>query len=293
MYHFIYQYQLLCIKKVVPEKLKEFYPNYKSNMPATEKERSAGDETLKNILETLNKMNNTLINVEIRLTNVEKGLAKVEELEGRVVEVEESQTFISGKYEEIYNKINNIDKEKKRLDKENNILMNKITTLESKLEEERRKRISLEQYGRREMVEISGIPESEGENCINIAHHICETANTNIPISKIEIAHRIMNGSIIVKFTDRPARDLLFKNKTLLKDTTSHDLGYEGPSSAVYINESLAFDTRNLLREVKKKCREIGYKRVITDNGVIKIKKDKDTKKWIKILHKDDLDNLD
>ena len=104
MYHFIYQYQLLCIKKVVPERLKEFYPIYKSNMPATEKERSAGDETLKNILETLNKMNNTLINVETRLTNVEKGLAKVEELEGRVVEVEKSQTFISGKYEEIYNK---------------------------------------------------------------------------------------------------------------------------------------------------------------------------------------------
>ena len=62
--------------------------------------------------------------------------------------------------------------------------------------------------------------ESEGETCINIAHHIFETAKTNIPISKIEIAHRVMNGSIIVKFTDRPARDLLFKNKTLLKDTT-------------------------------------------------------------------------
>ena len=68
----------------------------------------------------------------------------MEELEGRVVEVEKSQTFISGKYEEINNKINNIDKEKKRLDKENNILMNKIATLESKLDEERTKRISLE-----------------------------------------------------------------------------------------------------------------------------------------------------
>ena len=86
-------------------------------MPATEKERSAGDETLKNILETLNKMNNTLISVEIRLTNIEKGLAKVEELEGRVVEVEKSQTFISGIYEEINNKINNIDKEKNVLTK--------------------------------------------------------------------------------------------------------------------------------------------------------------------------------
>ena len=159
-------------------------------MPATEKERSAGNETLKNILETLNKMNNTLINVEIRLTNIEKGLAKVQELAGRVAEVEKSQTFISGKYEEINNKINNIGKEKKRLDKENNILMNKITTLESKLEEERKNRISLEQYGWREMVEISGIPESKGENCINIAHHICETATQ---INKYRYKHKYSN----------------------------------------------------------------------------------------------------
>ena len=81
-----------------------------------------------------------------------------------------------------------------------------------------------------------------------------------------------MNGSIIVKFRDRPSRDLLFKSKLQLKQN-SEELGYEGPPKAIYINESLAFDTRKLLREVKTKCREIGYKRVITDNGIIKIKK--------------------
>ena len=142
------------------------------------------------------------------------------------------------------------------------------------------------------MLEKSGIQEQEGENCIEIAHHIYKTAKANIPIHKIEIAHRIMNGSIIVKFRDRPSRGLLFKNKLQLKNITSEELGYEGPSKAIYINESLAFDTRKLLCEVKTKCREIGYKRVITDNGIIKIKKYQNSKDWITINNTIDLNDL-
>ena len=136
------------------------------------------------------------------------------------------------------------------------------------------------------MLEKSGIQEQEGENCIEIAHHIYKTAKANIPIHKIEI-------SIIVKFRDRPSRGLLFKNKLQLKNIMSEELGYEGPSKAIYINESLAFDTRKLLCEVKTKCREIGYKRVITDNGIIKIKKYQNSKDWITINNTIDLNDLD
>ena len=124
-------------------------------------------------------------------------------------------------------------------------------------------------------------------------NHICKTAKANIPIHKIEIGHRIMNGSIIVKFRDRPSRDLLFKKKMQLKNVMSEELGYEGPPKAIYINESPAFDMRKLLCEVKTKCREIGYKRVITDNGIIKIKKDQNSKEWITINNTIDLNDLD
>ena len=163
---------------------------------------------------TLAQMNVTLKNVEHRPTNVERSLTKLEILEGRVIEIESSQQFLSTKYDELNNKSTDIDKENKQIDKENKLLLSKINSLEKKLEEERHKRISLEQYGRREMLEISGIQEQEGEDCIEIAHRICKSAKANIPIRKI--IHRIMNGSIIVKFRDRPLRDLLFKNKLLL-----------------------------------------------------------------------------
>ena len=86
------------------------------------------------------------------------------------------------------------------------------------------------------MVEISGIKETEGENCKEIALKICQTAKTDITVDKIEIAHCIVNGSIIVKFTDRPSRDKLYNNKIYMKNITTQDLGYEGPSSSVYIN---------------------------------------------------------
>ena len=44
-------------------------------------------------------------------------------------------------------------------------------------------------------------------------------------MDNIEIAHRIKNGSIIVKFSDRPSTDELFTKKVNLKGITTADLG--------------------------------------------------------------------
>ena len=46
----------------------------------------------------------------------------------------------------------------------------------------------------------------------------------------------------------------------------------------MYLNESLSFDTKGLLR---KKCKTLGYEKIITDNGIIEVKVDNDTK-WEK-----------
>ena len=39
------------------------------------------------------------------------------------------------------------------------------------------------------------------------------------------------------------------------------------------------------LEETKNKCRRLGYKKIITENGIIKVKV------WVKILTREDVDN--
>ena len=92
------------------------------------------------------------------------------------------------------------------------------------LAEEQLKRNNLEQYGRREMIEISGISHEQNEDCIELAHQVRKLAAVDIKKKKIEIAHRIKNGDIIVKFTDRLTRDQLYANRVKLKTNQSKTL---------------------------------------------------------------------
>ena len=72
---------------------------------------------------------------------------------------------------------------------------------------EKAKRNSLEKYGKSEMIEVSEVPKSDREDCREIIYKICELVSIDTKKSKIEIAHRIKNGDIIVKFKDRISRD--------------------------------------------------------------------------------------
>ena len=117
------------------------------------------------------------------------------------------------------------------------------------------------------MIKISGIPHEQNEDCIELAHQVCKLAAVDIKKKKIEIAHKIKNGDIIVKFTDQPTRDQLYANQVNLKNKLITDVGFHNETS-IYFNESLLFDTKGLLYEVRKKCKTLGYKKIITDNEI-------------------------
>ena len=117
------------------------------------------------------------------------------------------------------------------------------------------------------MIKISGIPHEQNEDCIELAHQVCKLAAVDIKKKKIEIAHKIKNGDIIVKFTDQPTRDQLYANQVNLKNKLITDIGFHNETS-IYFNESLLFDTKGLLYEVRKKCKTLGYKKIITDNEI-------------------------
>ena len=71
------------------------------------------------------------------------------------------------------------------------------------------KRNQPEQYGRRDMLEISGISVAQDENCNNIVYKLCQITSTDIRKTTTEVSHRTKNGDTIVKFKDRPSHDAL------------------------------------------------------------------------------------
>ena len=187
------------------------------------------------------------------------------------MQVEESQEYISKCFEKQQGDIDKILATNTRLEKENIQLNSSINNHCTLFYSEQEKRIQLEQYGRREMIEVSGIPVKKNENCIDIIKRLGSLGlNVN---NSIEIAHRLKNGDIIVKFRDRPSRDSLFRAKDKLKGKTTKDLEFN-EEKFIYINESLAFDIKKLLFNFRQKCKELGIKKILTDNGIIKVKND-------------------
>ena len=81
------------------------------------------------------------------------------------------------------------------------------------------------------MIEISDIPHEKNEDCIELAHQVCKLAAVDIKKKKIEIAHKIKNGDIIVKFTDQPTRDQLYANQVNLKNKSIKEMVFHNETS--------------------------------------------------------------
>ena len=90
---------------------------------------------------------------------------------------------------------------------------------------------------------------------------------------------------------DLPEINCIYNNKECLKNLSTKNLGFQ-EENYIFINELLTFDTKKLLYEVREKCREIGIKKILIDNGIIKIKRNEHGSKWELIKNKFDLDKI-
>ena len=142
------------------------------------------------------------------------------------------------------------------------------------------------------MIEVNGVPKSDRRDCREIIYKTCELVSVDIKKTKTEIViHLISNLMWCFKYH---MNDLVYNNKWKLKEKMTKDLGYTKESS-IFINESLSFDNKKLLYNIQNKSRVLGYNKIVTVNGVIKIKalNQQGEPKWVRILNRKDLDKLE
>ena len=183
-----------------------------------------------------------------------------------------------------------------KLEKENEVINNKLVEISAKIKTNATNTINQEQYTRRTMVEVNNIPkqESEKENSLDIIYKLLDLLKLNLDRKTIDVAHRLSDkpdSPIIVKFTTRSARDLFFNNRSRLANHTIADLGCNidpnKKSKKIFINESLSHSIKVLFKEVRNQCEKKNYSYAWTRNGVIFIRKNKDSQA-IRINSEDD-----
>ena len=112
--------------------------------------------------------------LDIAQQKVDNLATRIESMEKKFIEIEKSQDFQAETRDTQGNYVAKILAENQNLQKENTLINRKLNDLHEELELENVTKNQLEQYGRREMLEISGIPGTQDENFTDIVYNLCQ-----------------------------------------------------------------------------------------------------------------------
>lgn len=217
--------------------------------------------------------------------SLEDMMTKISKLDS----IEQSLIFLSNRYDELVEKVEKLESENENLAQENGNLkieMHRTTNCISQLKEELNE---LEQYGRRDCLEIRGIPVVEDEDTDNLVKQVGQLIDVEVEEDDISISHRlfaprsqggsrnraIQDPAIIVKFVRRNLRDEFYSARSQLRSKTTRDLGMMRINERkIFITESLTQQNRKIFNRCLQAKRELKFQFLWTSHGKILLRKD-------------------
>lgn len=202
-----------------------------------------------------------------------------------VVKIEQSMQHLSDKYDEI---LANVEKNGKEICD----LRNRIGTLEAsnsaaELKHLRNEVNNLDQYGRRQNLEIHGLPASHGENLLDMVNELAgKLSIPQLTVSEIDAIHRLPSKTdqtppVILRFMSRTTRDAWLAKKAYLRESRSE----------IKLQENMTPQNKKLLWLARTKAAEMQYRFTWFKNGKILVRKAAGDRA-IRILNEDDLSKI-
>ena len=194
--------------------------------------------------------------------------------------------------------INTVTKNNENLEKQNSRMKDELTSYKKEtwelwnaMYELEKELAALQQYSRRENLEICGIPEYiTDKNLENYVIDVFQSIGLIVSSYDISACHRLKKTdkskppSVIVRFVNRQNTDYALRNRKYLRETVYYKL---------FIVENLCPKYRTIFSRCEKLKAENRIKSVWTHNGVVNIKRNDNTwEKNIRLLHVDELNEL-
>ncbi|XP_039279166.1 uncharacterized protein LOC120350345 [Nilaparvata lugens] len=113
----------------------------------------------------------------------------------------------------------------------------------------------LQQYTRKDNLEIVGIPETKQENLLVVMEAVAKSINVDFKKEDLSIVHRMPtakgSSSIVAKFSSRSKKIEWIAAARKMKGIKSTDICNKLPRSDVYVNEHLSPYYKRLLGKAK------------------------------------------
>ncbi|KAK3705270.1 hypothetical protein QZH41_000075 [Actinostola sp. cb2023] len=169
--------------------------------------------------------------------------------------IKEANSKLTAENAKLKDKVDVLDGQVERLCKQ----MNEITLMQD----------TLEQYTRKNSLEVAGIPESSEVSCKQIMLRIAKELGVDMEETDIEITHRLKRKGetppIIVKFLSHKKKTEIYRSRAKLRNVKMADvfpemnLAERVSASKIFINENLTYRRRKMVGAAirNKKCGDI------------------------------------
>ena len=231
---------------------------------------------------------------EMALTREDLEEILEQKLDKKLDPILKSVQFMSERFDEMTRKLDKLEQEKTEILRESHRLKSECLHLSNELNQVKTNLNDLEQYTRRDCLEIRGIPiQTDREDTDEIVKKVGEMVGVSIESKDISTSHRLPQTSrsdiegrprsafpptLIVKFTSRSVRDELYRARRHLKGKTTRDLHpsqrmNSEPGNNIFIAESLTKANKDLFTSCLKLRRELNYSFIWTNYGRIYMRK--------------------
>lgn len=181
-------------------------------------------------------------------------------------ELRVSMQFLSDTVEKVNETMTEIKRDNTALKRENEELRLTSIKLSTSVVELQDRVRTLEQYTRKNNLEISGIPVTPNESVQEIIKDVGAALGVAVDVQQINAAHRVPSfrrdkaSSIVIQFHSRSTKDSWIEKYRLKKTLIASEVNSAYPKNKVYVSEHLSPSNKQFLSKLKLKCREIGYK---------------------------------
>lgn len=215
----------------------------------------------------------------------------ISDLNAKFLKIEESQKYLSAKYDEFLHSLQSTkklvaDQDLRIADSIGKIEQIRNTTYDHDVAID-----EIQQYQRRDCLEITGIPMLPMENTKAMVMELASAIGVEVDEKDISTAHRLPNTKkvkdrLIVKFTRRDKREEFYKKRSSLRGKNTSCLpsvkNHNGQSTphytSIHINESLTAYRKRLFGMINDFKRTHRHKFLWTANGKILLRENDDSR---------------
>lgn len=269
----------------------------RANMAATADEEGASKEMEISGEPSNLELREMLVDIQITVNNILLGNKKIS---NDVLELKATVQKQQAELATLKEALTKATKERAATEKELVAAINKIDEQQEEIAELYDLQDRLEQYTRKNSLEIHGIPEEAYTSTEEVVLKLADALEVPVAPQDIEISHKLKTKSgkaIIVKFISHKVKTTLYRARAKLKNIKLSDL-YPGSSYAtsarsgrIFLNENLTSYRRRIISRANEKRKNGELLSVWSLDGTIFVKTSPEGRP-VKISEMEDLDHL-